>query len=293
MSAVIVRSGVAHGMEVERFQGSVRSLHRRAADTLSILAPQRILHVEGWHGARPVRRRLRRGEICLIQPLVTVDYRFASIDAVLITIPRPLIEAAAQRLAPDAAAALAFRGVPRVSDPLLSLSAVELWDEISPTGETSLYAECLGVAILARVLKRYARRGAETLALGSVSGDVRIRRVLAYVQERLAERLSLSDVAREVGLSAPHLSEVFKAATGESVWSFIRRLRLREAQALLSGTRLSIEEIAERVGYASSPSFTNTFTSVLGTTPGRYRGLHRSELIGSSAAASPPPSPQS
>jgi AraC-like DNA-binding protein len=79
-----------------------------------------------------------------------------------------------------------------------------------------------------------------------------------------------------VGLSPPHLSDIFKTATGETIGAFLRRRKMEHARKLLAETGLSVAEVASQVGYASAPHFAVTFKKTWGVTPTACRNVKRS-----------------
>ncbi|WP_433323119.1 helix-turn-helix domain-containing protein [Spirillospora sp. CA-294931] len=88
---------------------------------------------------------------------------------------------------------------------------------------------------------------------------------------RLADPLTLADIAAEVHLSVYHLVRVFKEATGVTPYRFLTRLRIEEAKRLLGGTDLAIAQIASRSGFASPGALSAAFLRHTGARPSVYR----------------------
>jgi AraC family transcriptional regulator len=93
------------------------------------------------------------------------------------------------------------------------------------------------------------------------------------MRERLADPLTLADIAAEVHLSVYHFIRVFREATGETPHRFLTRLRIEQARRLLAGTDLTIERIAERCGFASPGSLSSAFRAHVGVRPSAYRKI--------------------
>jgi AraC family transcriptional regulator len=76
----------------------------------------------------------------------------------------------------------------------------------------------------------------------------RMERAVAYVESTLDRPFSLSEVAREAGMSAFHFSRTFRCATGENVSEYARKRRLTRAAlaSLLSGEATMVPRIEER-----------------------------------------------
>ncbi|MGH9160814.1 MAG: helix-turn-helix transcriptional regulator [Vicinamibacteraceae bacterium] len=92
-----------------------------------------------------------------------------------------------------------------------------------------------------------------------------------------ARRWSLNTLARHVGLSRSTFAARFSSEVGISPLAYLERWRLDLASSLLRSERIGLEEVADRVGYASAPSFIRAFRRRFGATPGEYRGRTISE----------------
>jgi len=112
-----------------------------------------------------------------------------------------------------------------------------------------------------------------------VVGDLRVNReplladVFAVIERRFPEALSLRDVAREVNLSAGHLTTVVRRRTGRTVQEWIVDRRMTPARRLLSGSDLPVGEVGRRVGYTDPGDFARVFGQVHGVSPTRWRAV--------------------
>ncbi|GGJ07325.1 helix-turn-helix domain-containing protein [Streptomyces brasiliensis] len=94
---------------------------------------------------------------------------------------------------------------------------------------------------------------------------------LAHIEAHLAGPLTVPDVARAAGVSHNHLTRLFRAATGDTVVTHIRRRRLDRARHLLHATTLSIPAVAASVGIPDLQAFNKACRRELGVSP---RALH-------------------
>src|SRR5262249_31258097 len=85
-------------------------------------------------------------------------------------------------------------------------------------------------------------------AVGSVSMDRRVQKVMALIQAELHRSAPLHEVAESVNLSDSRLRHLFKIETGSSPSKFLKALRMQRAKQLCEATFLSIKEIKGRVG---------------------------------------------
>jgi AraC-like DNA-binding protein len=99
----------------------------------------------------------------------------------------------------------------------------------------------------------------------------RILQSMEWIRERLAEPLTLPEIARKAGLSVPHFCALFKKQTGLSPMRYLLHHRMTRACALLDSTDKPVTEISEEVGFRDAFHFTKTFHSVVGSSPSAYR----------------------
>ncbi|HEV2664454.1 MAG TPA: helix-turn-helix domain-containing protein [Blastocatellia bacterium] len=104
-----------------------------------------------------------------------------------------------------------------------------------------------------------------------------VRRVLRLIEERLSEKISVKEMAREIGLSESHFSRMFKHLTGETPHQFALRLRLERASAELArSSAADIAGVAAECGFFDQSHFTREFRKKFGITPGEL--VRRSHL---------------
>lgn len=95
--------------------------------------------------------------------------------------------------------------------------------------------------------------------------------LLMWIERHLRHDLSLPAIARRAAMSGRTLSRRFRLHVGMTPAAWVGRARVREAQRLLETTRLSVERVAEMVGYGSAVVLRERFTAVVGVSPLAYR----------------------
>jgi AraC-like DNA-binding protein len=101
----------------------------------------------------------------------------------------------------------------------------------------------------------------------------RLRRVRDRIDREYAEPLDVEALARGAHMSAGHLSREFRAAYGESPYSYLMTRRIERAMALLRRGDLSVTEVCFAVGSSSLGTFSTRFTELVGMPPSTYRRL--------------------
>lgn len=99
----------------------------------------------------------------------------------------------------------------------------------------------------------------------------RLRRVRDRIDREYAQPLDVGALARDAAMSAGHLSRQFKAAYGESPYSYLMTRRIERAMALLRRGDLSVTEVCFEVGCQSLGTFSTRFGELVGMTPGQYK----------------------
>jgi transcriptional regulator GlxA family with amidase domain len=98
-----------------------------------------------------------------------------------------------------------------------------------------------------------------------------LRRVRDRMDRDYAQPLDVEALARGAHMSAGHLSREFKAAYGESPYSYLMTRRIERAMALLQATDLSVTDVCFAVGCSSLGTFSTRFTELVGMPPSAYR----------------------
>ncbi|WP_328610755.1 AraC family transcriptional regulator [Amycolatopsis sp. NBC_00345] len=216
-------------------------------------------------GGKPDRRRRVPGSLELLVPgqASTRDYRAASpMRTVQVHIPSATVDRAADRLGgprPDFEALSAALGA---GDPVVE-NIVRALPAVAATND--LYAESAAAFLATHLLTQ----GHHDRLPGPEHSAVRAG--IAVMKEKLAEPLTLAGIAAEAHLSVYHFIRVFRAETGETPHRFLTRLRIEQAQRLLSGSTLTIAQIAGRCGFASPGALSSAFLSQVGVRPSAYR----------------------
>jgi AraC family transcriptional regulator len=143
----------------------------------------------------------------------------------------------------------------------------------------------------------FARRTCQILRSAPAEYLARINRAIDLIVQDLAQPWSLEAVAAAAGVSPFHFHRVFKAAMGETLAQFVKRLRLERALYLMThAPRRPLTEVALDCGFSSSSDFSRSFRQHFGQAPRRFdlaafRETRRSEfdrlLAGDGAAPRP------
>jgi AraC-like DNA-binding protein len=106
-----------------------------------------------------------------------------------------------------------------------------------------------------------------------------LRRARDLMDREYARPLDVAALARAALMSPAHFSRQFRAAYGETPYSYLMTRRIERAKALLRGGDRSVTEVCLAVGCTSLGSFSARFTQLTGETPTAYRARDHGELV--------------
>ncbi len=128
-----------------------------------------------------------------------------------------------------------------------------------------LYADSLGLALAAHLLRRYAPLAPKRI--GRNLSRRQLQRVTDYIHDHLTHDLTLAEVAKVANVSPSHFKVLFKQSVGIPVHQYVVRSRVEHAMGLLSRDKFSLEDVAHRSGFADQSHMARCMRRVFGITP--------------------------
>jgi len=119
---------------------------------------------------------------------------------------------------------------------------------------------------------------------------VLVSSTLRFMRQHMARELTRTDLARHVGVSPGHLTQLLKERTGRSFVELLREVRVEAACELLVQTEKPLAEVAADCGFCDQSYLTHVFKALRGMTPKHYRDTARpADLNGNPKGFDPPP----
>jgi AraC-like DNA-binding protein len=116
-------------------------------------------------------------------------------------------------------------------------------------------------------------------AVSMYIGDlVRLRKAKDRMDREFDRPLNVPAIAQSAAMSTGHFSRSFKAAFGESPYSYLMTRRIERAKALLRRGDMSVTDVCFAVGCTSLGSFSSRFTELVGDSPSAYRARSHSPV---------------
>ncbi|NMH75585.1 helix-turn-helix transcriptional regulator [Pseudonocardia xinjiangensis] len=166
------------------------------------------------------------------------------------------------RLVPDHPAVFLASGLAR--EVLLALTGPHNHDGTAPGRSRSARSRLL------RVLVDELREAPEQPLHLPEPRDDRLQAIARMLQESPADNATLAELGKTIGASSRTLSRLFNNELGMTFYEWRTQLRVHHALVLLAEGHDTIRT-ASACGWANPSSFIAAFTTIIGTTPGRYR----------------------
>jgi AraC family transcriptional regulator len=163
--------------------------------------------------------------------------------------------------------------------PRLFFESRDLWETIlklkALIGDAEdgmgLYAEALSVVLAHELMRLNEGTAASRPASRGGLAAWQHKRLASFIEEHLADNVSLAALADVAQLSPYHFLRAFKQSFGEPPHRYCVGRRIERAKALLADPRASVTGVALAVGFATTSAFSATFRRVAGHTPSDYR----------------------
>jgi AraC family transcriptional regulator len=220
------------------------------------------------------------GTVHVTGPSIPVHCLFRGpYDVLHLHVPNALIAECAREMTGRTVPVLGLNGVPRRDMTVDALSRALLDADRVGGSFGQLYAECIGTAIIARLLAS-ANRVAERPKVTALA-RWRLKRAIDYFEAQIGKPVSLAAVAAAAGLTRMHFAAQFRAATGLSPHEYLLRRRIERAQGMLAETGMSLVDIALSVGFQTQSHFTSVFKRYAGQPPRAWRESRAVRVRGS------------
>ena len=98
-----------------------------------------------------------------------------------------------------------------------------------------------------------------------------VQKCVDYIDLHLEQKIQAADLAAQLGYDDYYITRRFKRETGYSLTNYIKFAKIERAKVLLQSTRLTVQQIADGLGFTTRSYFIQCFKAVTGRTPTAWR----------------------
>ncbi|MBD2102442.1 helix-turn-helix transcriptional regulator [Leptolyngbya sp. FACHB-261] len=158
-------------------------------------------------------------------------------------------------------------------DPLVHQLGLALKAELEANDGTGsrLYAESAATFLATHLLRHYSTRKHTIRNYAGGLTKHKLRQAVEYINEHLAEDVSLQAIALELNMSHYYFCRLFKRSMGITPYQYLIQQRVERAKQLLKQKSMPIADIASQIGFSDQSHFTKQFRQYTGITPKAFR----------------------
>jgi AraC family transcriptional regulator len=140
-----------------------------------------------------------------------------------------------------------------------------------PNPPPALFVDHIALVFCSHVTHQYGGIPAAERPRRGALAAWQLRRAHDFIDSHLSSDPSITQLARQCGLSASHFARAFRQTVGMPPHQWLTERRLQRARELLQGTELDLGAVAAACGFGDQSHLTRVFTRKVGLSPGRWR----------------------
>lgn len=161
---------------------------------------------------------------------------------------------------------LKFEGVQKMEIEERLTRMLQIYSKEERFYEIELKAEILGLLVyIARNYEKMGKKEEKSLYKNAIKSCIN------YMEEHYDEKFTVLKMAKFCAMSESYFTFFFKEVTGVSFIHYLNTYRIKKSKSLLIETNLSLEQIAEKIGFSDATYFTRVFKKIEKVTPQQYR----------------------
>ena len=129
------------------------------------------------------------------------------------------------------------------------------------------YQDCVRGMVYALLFEIVRFNGIGTGQVFGKNNSLQLERAITYVEKNYAENFKIADLANECNMSETHFRRIFEEKMNMTPVEFVNFVRVKKACELIDKTDISMEDVAEKVGFITPSTFNRNFRRIIGTSP--------------------------
>lgn len=144
-----------------------------------------------------------------------------------------------------------------------------IFDEMQHKNE--FHQECVRGMVYALLFEIARFNGRKTMASNIKANGLQLERAIEYVEKNYQNNFKIIDLATECHMSETHFRRIFQEKMNMTPIEYVNFVRVKKACELIDKTDISMEEVAERVGFVTPSTFNRNFRRIIGTSPYQWK----------------------
>ncbi len=154
-------------------------------------------------------------------------------------------------------------------NPMIATIVRSIFDEMQDKKEH--YNDCVKGLVYALLFEIARFNGRPVTSNKGKNGGLQLERAIEYVEAHYQENFKILDLAMECHMSETHFRRVFQEKMNMTPVEYVNFVRVKKACELIDKTDISMEEVAERVGFVTPSTFNRNFRRIIGTSPYQWK----------------------
>ncbi|MBE5877784.1 MAG: AraC family transcriptional regulator [Lachnospiraceae bacterium] len=154
-------------------------------------------------------------------------------------------------------------------NPMIATIVRSIFDEMQDKKEH--YNDCVKGLVYALLFEIARFNGRPATSNKGKNGGLQLERAIEYVEAHYQENFKILDLAMECHMSETHFRRVFQEKMNMTPVEYVNFVRVKKACELIDKTDISMEEVAERVGFVTPSTFNRNFRRIIGTSPYQWK----------------------
>lgn len=154
-------------------------------------------------------------------------------------------------------------------NPMIVTLVRTMFEEMQQKSEH--YCDCVKGMAYSLLFEIARFNGKKTGKAAGRSGSLQLQNAIDYVEKNFAHDFKIIDLANECHMSETHFRRVFQEKMNMTPIEYVNFVRVKKACELIDKTDISMEDVAEKVGFVTPSTFNRNFRRIIGTSPYQWK----------------------
>lgn len=154
-------------------------------------------------------------------------------------------------------------------NPILATLVSAILEEMKYKNE--YHQECVRGMVYSLLFEIARFNGKKAIRVSGRNGTLQLENAIEYVEQNYSSNFKIADLAHECHMSETHFRRVFQEKMNMTPIEYVNFVRIKKACELIDKTDISMEDVAQRVGFITPSTFNRNFRRIIGTSPYQWK----------------------